>query len=61
MFRSNSYVFEAALSWTTKHAGETDSPSLNRHSETLFEGSTVPPIRRDLKLCGCCHGAAKFE
>lgn len=25
MFRSNSYVFEAALSWTTKNAGVTDT------------------------------------
>ncbi len=61
---SNSCVFEVALSWTSKHAGVTNSPTLNSHCVTrtkpYLSGSAVPPIRRNLKLCGCCHGAAEF-
>lgn len=61
---SNPCVFEVALSWTTMHVGAGDAPTLNRHSKTRmkpdFAGSTVPPIRRYLKLCGSCHGAAQF-
>ena len=56
MPRSNSCVFEVARVWATKHAGVKDALALNRHSKTRtnphFAGSTVPPIRRDLKLCG---------
>ncbi len=64
MPRSNSCVFEVALGGTAKHAVVTDSLTLNRHTETrtkrYFTGSTVPPIRRNLKFRGFRHCAAKF-
>lgn len=64
MRRSNSYESEVALSWTAKHVGAMDWATLHSHSairtKPYFARSTVPPIRRNLKLCGSCHGAARL-
>ena len=53
---SNSYAFEVTLSWTTMHMGAADWATLHSHSairtKPYFARSTVPPIRRDLELCG---------
>lgn len=65
MIRSNSHAFEVALGWTAVHMGAADWATLHSHSEIrtkpYFARSTVPPIRRDLELCGCCHGAANLR
>ena len=57
MSRSNSYLFEVALSCATMHMGAADWTTLHSHSaihtKPYFARSTVPPIRRNLELCGC--------